>query len=109
MLARRQIASQRRLIAGDAASPTPVTRPSEIHTRGNVEQHRLQSPDKWVPYGVGAIEGQASTPLPVLDAGAAAAPSTNGDEGTETAEYGPGEEPRPRPGDPTGSAHGELL
>ncbi len=23
--------------------------------------------------------------------------------------YGPGEEPRPREGEPTGSAHGELL
>ena len=24
-------------------------------------------------------------------------------------DYGPGEEPRPRDGEPTGSAHGELL
>ena len=29
----------------------------EIHTRGNTEAHRLQDPSKWVPYGVGAIEG----------------------------------------------------
>jgi hypothetical protein len=71
----------------------------EIHTRGNVEQHRLQSSEKWVPYGVGAIEGQAARPtLPVLQPG-------NGSNG----EYGPGEEPRPREGEPTGSAHGELL
>ena len=32
----------------------------EIHARGNLERHRLQEPDKWVPYGVGAIEGQAA-------------------------------------------------
>ena len=29
----------------------------EIHTRGNTEAHRLQDPSKWVPFGVGAIEG----------------------------------------------------
>jgi hypothetical protein len=70
----------------------------EIHTRGNVEQHRLQDPSRWVPYGVGAIEGEATRPaLPALQAG-------NGDMA-----YGPGEEPRPREGEPTGSAHGELL
>ena len=32
----------------------------EIHTRGNTEAHRLQDPSKWVPFGVGAIEGTAS-------------------------------------------------
>ena len=31
----------------------------DIHQRGNTEQHRLQDPGKWVPFGVGAIEGQA--------------------------------------------------
>ena len=35
---------------------------SETHTRGNTEAHRLQDPAKWVPFGVGAIEGQASPP-----------------------------------------------
>jgi hypothetical protein len=49
-----------------------------------------------VPWGVGAIEGQAASALPVLGAG---------DGGT----YGPGEEPRPREGEPTATAHGELL
>ena len=29
----------------------------ETHTRGNTEAHRLQDPSKWVPFGVGAIEG----------------------------------------------------
>ena len=29
----------------------------EIHSRGNTEAHRLQDPSKWVPFGVGAIEG----------------------------------------------------
>jgi hypothetical protein len=70
----------------------------EVHARGNTDAHRLQDPSKWVPWGVGAIEGQATgTALPVLGAG-------NG--GTT---YGPGEEPRPREGEPTASAHGELL
>ena len=42
---------------------------SEIHTRGNTEAHRLQDPSKWVPFGVGAIEGTSSPSLPVLEAG----------------------------------------
>jgi hypothetical protein len=62
----------------------------EIHARGNVEAHRLQQPGKWTPYGVGPIEGEKRENLPVL-------------------QYGPGEEPRPREGEPTASAHGELL
>ena len=74
---------------------------SETHTRGNTEAHRLQDPAKWVPFGVGAIEGQASPQLRVLEPGAEAAPPAP--------EYGPGEEPRPRDGEPTGSSHGELL
>ena len=31
----------------------------DVHTRGNTEAHRLQDPSKWVPFGVGAIEGQS--------------------------------------------------
>jgi hypothetical protein len=69
----------------------------ETHARGNVEAHRLQDPSKWVPFGVGAIEGSSGGSLRVLDSGA------------EPREYAPGEEPRPRDGEPTGSAHGELL
>jgi hypothetical protein len=91
-----------------------------------------------VPFGVGAIEGTAGRALPVLEAGTDAA-NGNGAEpvldeitraATDTnagivepgdldseehrakalrAEYGPGEEPRPREGEPTASAHGELL
>jgi lysine 2,3-aminomutase len=76
---------------------------AEIHNRGNTEAHRLQDPSKWVPFGVGAIEGQASPALPVLESGEVA--PTNGAK----PEYGPGEEPRPREGEPTASAHGELL
>ncbi len=119
-----------------------------IHTRGNIEAHRLQDPRKWVPYGVGAIEGQAHEALPGIESGRnleggpsaqggpngaklldseRAATETNagvvepGDllseeqriegqriEGARPV-YGPGEEPRPREGEPTGSAHGELL
>jgi lysine 2,3-aminomutase len=71
---------------------------AEVHERGNHEPHRLQRPEKWTPYGVGAIEGTAREALPVLSAA------------TEPArEYAPGEEPRPRDGEPTASAHGELL
>jgi hypothetical protein len=76
---------------------------SEIHSRGNTEAHRLQDPSKWVPFGVGAIEGEASAALPVLESGEAT--PTNGAK----PEFGPGEEPRPREGEPTASAHGELL
>ncbi len=81
---------------------------AETHTRGNTEAHRLQDPSKWVPFGVGAIEGMASGARPVLEAGtlpdgADAAPAN------AVTEYGPGEEPRPREGEPTASAHGELL
>ena len=78
---------------------------AEIHSRGNIEQHRLQDPAKWVPYGVGAIEGRSREALSVLGAGDASAAEPNG----EKPEYGPGEEPRPREGEPTASAHGELL
>jgi hypothetical protein len=75
----------------------------EVHARGNTEAHRLQDPSKWVPFGVGAIEGTAGAPLKVLESG-------NGDAAAEERpEYGPGEEPRPLEGEPTGSAHGELL
>jgi len=88
---------------------------AELHSRGNVEQHRLQDPSKWVPYGVGAIEGQARETLPVLEAGTAGdGPSAAGEaadaSGSEPRPvYGPGEEPRPREGEPTASSHGELL
>ena len=102
----------------------------EIHARGNLEAHRLQAAHKWVPYGVGAIEGESRAPLPVLLEGDGdllldserAATETNagvvepGDLQTaerraaqEAPRYGPGEEPRPPDGMPTGSAHGELL
>jgi lysine 2,3-aminomutase len=71
----------------------------EVHARGNLEPHRLQRPDKWTPYGVGAIEHKPGGELPVLPS-----PSARDDR-----EYGPGEEPRPRDGEPTGSANHELL
>jgi hypothetical protein len=81
----------------------------EVHTRGNTEQHRLQDPAKWVPYGVGAIEGQAARALPVLEPGTPTTGADGGNGAGERPAYGPGEEPRPRDGEPTGSAHGELL
>jgi hypothetical protein len=41
----------------------------------------------------------------VLPAGATSA----NEDGTNGREFGPGEEPRPKEGEPTASAHGELL
>jgi hypothetical protein len=73
----------------------------QVHARGNQQPHRLQRSDKWTPYGVGAIEGTARAPLPVLPPTAA--------NGNGAPSYGPGEEPRPREGEPTASSHGELL
>ena len=78
----------------------------EVHTRGTEEQHRLKDPSKWVPYGVGAIEGQAQEPrrLPVVT-GAVAASESDGHKSV----YPPGEEPRPAEGQPTATANHELL
>jgi lysine 2,3-aminomutase len=80
----------------------------EIHERGNTEMHRLKDPSKWVPYGVGAIEGQAvDRGLPVLEAGAT--PVTPGERSAPNGSHGPGEEPRPAEGAPTATANHELL
>jgi lysine 2,3-aminomutase len=87
------------LLQGDAMWIEPVGH-TRVHARGNTQAHRLQSPEKWVPYGVGAIEGAAKAPPARVPAGAGV---------TDEPAYGPGEEPRPRDGEPTGSAHGELL
>jgi lysine 2,3-aminomutase len=81
------------LLQGDAMWIEPAGH-AQIHARGNTEAHRLQSPEKWVPYGVGAIEGETAPAKLAASSGR---------------EYGPGEEPRPPEGEPTGSAHGELL
>ena len=71
----------------------------EIHTRGNTEAHRLQDPSKWVPFGVGAIEGQATAPLRCWSR--ARRPPAG------AAEYGParslGRATASRPAPPTGS------
>ena len=84
----------------------------QVHSRGTDEMHRLKDPAKWVPYGVGAIEGQATvggTQLPVLEASVAAS-EANGAGGVEPKRvYGPGEEPRPAEGLPTATANHELL
>jgi lysine 2,3-aminomutase len=100
----------------------------EVHARGNVEAHRLQRADKWVAYGIGAMEGQTARALPVLAPGdgngaaevsatARAASDTTGGmvepstlvPAEQRPDYAPGEEPRPREGEPTAAAHGELL
>jgi lysine 2,3-aminomutase len=101
----------------------------QTHRRGNESAHRLQDPGKWVPFGVGPIEGTAGRPLPGLESGfdartqgdavareaGAPVPETGGAASEQRAplapdfEYAPGEEPRPRQGEPTGWSHGELL
>ncbi len=75
---------------------------TQIHDRGATGTHRLKDPSKWVPYGVGAIEGRAAEggQLPVLESQAGEAAKR---------EYGPGEEPRPAEGQPTATANHELL
>ena len=76
----------------------------QVHERGTTEAHRLKDPSKWVPYGVGAIEGQVvDRGLPVLEAGAIEA------NGATAPAYGPGEEPRPAEGAPTATSNHELL
>jgi hypothetical protein len=94
---------------------------NEIHGRGNRDAHRLQDPSKWVPYGVGPIEGrQVTRELGARVSGGAG--EANGPAGAEPSDmrqavapaaprpaYGPGEEPRPREGEPTGSSNHELL
>ena len=94
----------------------------ELHGRGNVAAHRLQDPSKWVPYGVGPIEGRHVPPelgprvspdAPVDAMGPDADPRDDSRPGAApTASgpaYGPGQEPRPRDGEPTGSSNHELL
>ena len=48
------------------------------------------------------VEPTRRAPLRVLESG-------DTGNGTSNPGYGPGEEPRPRDGEPTASAHGELL
>jgi lysine 2,3-aminomutase len=81
----------------------------QAHLRGRTEPHRLADPSKWVPYGVGPIEGTARPPLPALQPPA----SKKGQRRKKAPEpelvHGPGEEPRPREGEPTGWHKGDLL
>ncbi len=79
----------------------------EIHTRGNTEAHRLQDPSKWVPFGVGAIEGQSGAPLPRPRVG-------RGERLAGDAPDAPRSTARARSrvrarASPPRSAHGELL
>ena len=82
----------------------------QVHDRGAAEQHRLKDPAKWVPYGVGAIEGTTvGNQLPVLEPGVAASEANGGSGVAPKQVYGPGEEPRPAEGLPTATANHELL
>jgi hypothetical protein len=73
----------------------------QTHTRGNTEAHRLQDPSKWVPFGVGAIEGQAQQPLRVLQSG-----ETEPDYGRARSR---GRARASRPRRPTGAALGSPV
>jgi lysine 2,3-aminomutase len=83
----------------------------QTHRRGNEAAHRLQDPSKWVPYGVGPIEGTAGRPQPRLEPRSDGQPPATAPVSPPEpkSEYAPGEEPRPREGEPTGWSHGELL
>jgi lysine 2,3-aminomutase len=102
----------------------------ETHRRGNTGPHRLQDPSKWVPYGVGAIEGQGALSeatagerspgepakltaggQPALGAGSSPESTVDASSHPHKPEfvYAPGEEPRPREGEPTGWHKGDLL
>jgi lysine 2,3-aminomutase len=111
----------------------------ETHRRGITGPHRLQDPSKWVPFGVGPIEGTAGQPREALGPGSGAtatgSPAAGGEPGAPVPEssgaargkaarghsgsgseargpefvYGPGEEPRPAEGKPTGWHKGDLL
>jgi lysine 2,3-aminomutase len=84
----------------------------ETHRRGNEAAHRLQDPSKWVPYGVGAIEGKgtAAEQPAALPPGTPSSPEDARSRPHNPAfVYEPGEEPRPREGEPTGWHKGDLL
>ncbi len=94
----------------------------ETHRRGATGPHRLQDPSKWVPYGVGAIEGEKATGAgeagekagsarPALGAGDSPESTADGGSHPHNPEfvYEPGQEPRPREGEPTGWHKGDLL
>ena len=77
------------------------------HPRNTEEQHRLKDPSKWVPYGVGAIEGQAQEPGNGCLWSTAPSPPPRATAPNPV--YPPGEEPRPADGQPTATANHELL
>jgi lysine 2,3-aminomutase len=81
----------------------------QAHLRGRTEPHRLADPSKWVPYGVGPIEGTARPPLPALQPPAARKGRRRKKAPEPELAHGPGEEPRPREGEPTGWHKGDLL
>ncbi len=84
----------------------------QVHDRGATETHRLKDPSKWVPYGVGAIEGRASegrAALPVLEPSGVASEANAATGAPPKRAFGPGEEPRPAEGQPNATANHELL
>ena len=76
----------------------------EIHQRGNTEAHRLQDPSKWVPFGVGALEGQAGRAAPRPGGGSDARRGAR----TSARARSPGRARVSRPRQPTGSCSRPL-
>ena len=108
-----------RVLPARAIGARPVGRPRAARGRADVDraeglpggpharQHRGASPPG--SSQVGAVRGRRDrgrrrrAALPVLE------PGDRREPGPPGRVYGPGEEPRPREGEPTASAHGELL
>ena len=74
---------------------------SETHTRGNTEATASRTRPSGCRSAWAPSTAASGAPLPVIEGGVVPPPPAK--------VYGPGEEPRPREGEPTASAHGELL
>ena len=113
-----------RVLPARAPGARPVGRPRAARGRADVDraeglrggpparQHRgAPTPGpvaSGCPFGVGAIEGTGRRAAHACSRPARPR-STPAPRRRRPREYGPGEEPRPREGEPTASAHGELL
>ena len=106
-----------RLLPARAARAGPVRRPRPARGRADVDraqgllgdphprQHRGAPPPG--PVEVGPVRRRGDRGHRRRAAAACSSPARP--RRSADAEYGPGEEPRPREGEPTASAHGELL
>ena len=95
-------------VLGPARGRADVDRAEGLLRAAHARQHRGAPPPG--PVEVGPVRGRGdrghgrcAAPRPRVGRGPGGAPGRPGPA------YGPGEEPRPREGEPTASAHGELL